>query len=144
MPANVSENMRPTVMAGLAKLAELVKKYLEATLGLTTFEFATRYLTREGPLPGFVAGYSKIHHDEHRHIAYGTWFLRQAVAETPEMGDVVRQTLRELLPAVAEALTPPAGADASALGASAEELRSFALDGLARRLNIIGVPLQTL
>jgi hypothetical protein len=30
------------------------------------------------------------------------------------------------------------------LGASADELRSFALDGLTRRLNVIGVPLQTL
>ena len=27
MPANVSENIRPTVIAGLAKLAEEVKKY---------------------------------------------------------------------------------------------------------------------
>jgi len=60
------------------------------------------------------------------------------------MGDVVRQTLRELLPAVAETLTPPEGADALVLGASADELRSFALDGLTRRLSIIGVPLQTL
>jgi hypothetical protein len=30
------------------------------------------------------------------------------------------------------------------LGASAEELRGFALDGLTRRLAIIGVPLQSL
>jgi ribonucleoside-diphosphate reductase beta chain len=117
---------------------------LEATLGLTTFKFATRYLDREGLLSGFVAGYDKIHHDEHRHIAYGTWFLRQAVAEDPALGDVVRHTLRDLLPAVADALTPPEGADTAVLGASADELRSFALDGLTRRLNIIGVPLQTL
>ena len=27
MPAKVFENMRPTLMAGLAKLVELVKKY---------------------------------------------------------------------------------------------------------------------
>jgi hypothetical protein len=27
MPANVLENIRPTVIAGLAKLVELVKKY---------------------------------------------------------------------------------------------------------------------
>ena len=27
MPANVFENIRPMVIAGLAKLAELVKKY---------------------------------------------------------------------------------------------------------------------
>lgn len=117
---------------------------LEATLGLTTFEFSTRFLAREGLLPGFVEGYTKIHHDEHRHIGYGIWFLRQAVTEDDGMGDVVRATLRELLPAVAESLTPPAGADASVLGASADDLRAFALDGLTRRLNIIGVPLDTL
>ncbi|HYM56196.1 MAG TPA: hypothetical protein VES97_12610, partial [Solirubrobacteraceae bacterium] len=59
-------------------------------------------------------------------------------------GEVIRGTVRELLPAVAESLTPPEGADASVLGASTEELRGFALDGLARRLSIIGVPIDTL
>ncbi len=117
---------------------------LESTLGLTTFEFSTRFMEREGLLPGFVAGYSKIHHDEHRHIGYGIWFLRQAVAENPAMGDVVRATLRDLLPAVAESLKPPEGADASVLGASTDDLRAFALDGLTRRLKIIGVPLESL
>ncbi len=117
---------------------------LEATLGLTTFEFSMRFMEREGLLPGFVAGYTKIHRDEHRHIGYGIWFLRQAVSENDGMGDVVRESLRELLPAVAESLTPPAGADTSALGASADDLRAFALDGLTRRLKIIGVPLDTL
>jgi ribonucleoside-diphosphate reductase beta chain len=113
---------------------------LEATLGLTTFEFSTRFLEREGLLPGFVAGYTKIHHDEQRHIGYGIWFLRQAVTQDSGMGDVVRRCLRELLPAVAESLTPPAGAEVSVLGASADDLRAFALGGLTRRLKIIGVP----
>lgn len=117
---------------------------LEATLGLTTFEFSTRFMAREALLPGFVEGYTKIHHDEHRHIGYGIWFLRQAVTEDNAVSDVVRGALRELLPAVADALTPPSGADASVLGASADELRAFALDGLTRRLNIIGVPLDSL
>lgn len=117
---------------------------LEATLGLTTFEFSTRFMEREGLLGGFVAGYGKIHHDEHRHIGYGVWFLRAAAARDPAMGDVVRASVRELLPAVAQSLTPPEGADASVLGASAEEIRAFALDGLKRRLEIIGVPLETL
>ena len=115
---------------------------LEATLGLTTFEFTTRFLNREGLLPGFVAGYSKIHHDEQRHIGYGTWFLREAVSENPAMADVVRETLVELLPAAAESLTVPEGTDAGALGASTDELRGFALDGLSRRMKIIGVSLQ--
>jgi ribonucleoside-diphosphate reductase beta chain len=93
-----------------------------------------------------VDGYSRIHHDEHRHIAYGTWFLQAAVAADPARGDDVRAALRALLPAVAESLTPPDrdGADWEALGASAEEIRHFALDGLRRRLSIVGVPLETL
>jgi ribonucleoside-diphosphate reductase beta chain len=134
----------PGDQAAKVAFVTVYHQILEATLGLTTFEFATRYLDREGLLPGFVAGYGKIHHDEHRHIAYGTWFLRQAVAATPAMGEVIRQTLRELLPAVADALSPPEGTDTSVLGASTDELRAFALDGLTRRLNVIGVPLHTL
>jgi ribonucleoside-diphosphate reductase beta chain len=117
---------------------------IEATLGLTTFEFSTRYLEREGLLPGFVAGYTKIHHDEQRHIGYGIWFLRRAVAEDGGMAEVVRRILRGLLPAVAESLTPPEGVDASILGASAGDLRAFAVGGLSRRLNVVGVPLDTL
>jgi ribonucleoside-diphosphate reductase beta chain len=115
---------------------------LEGTLGLTTFEFTTRFMEREGLLPGFVEGYTKIHHDEHRHIGYGTWYLREAIAHYPGMADVVRATMLDLMPAVADSLTPPEGADASVLGASADELRTFALSGLSRRLKLIGVSLD--
>jgi ribonucleoside-diphosphate reductase beta chain len=128
------------------RFVTLYHQILEGTLGLTSFNFVTGYLEREGLLPGFVGGYSKIHHDEQRHIAYGTWYLREAVAEAPELADVVRATLRELLPAVAESLTPPDrdGSDWDALGANAEDIREFAIGGLTRRLNIVGVPLSTL
>ena len=51
-----------------------------------------------GCCPGFVEGYSKIHHDETRHIGYGVWYLRETVREHPETAEVVRATLRELLP----------------------------------------------
>jgi ribonucleoside-diphosphate reductase beta chain len=119
----------------------LYHQVIEGTLGLTTFEFTTRFLERQGLLPGFVAGYTKIHHDEQRHVGYGTWLLREIVAEHPAMADVVRGTMQDMLPAVAESLTPPQGADQALLGASADELRSFALGGLSRRLNIIGAPL---
>ncbi len=119
---------------------------IEGTLGLTAFNFITGYLERSELLGGFVEGYSKIHHDEQRHIAYGTWFLREAVREDPGLGDVVRETLRSVLPAVAEALAPPdrSGTDWVALGAGADEIRDFAISGLSRRLKIVGVPLDTL
>ena len=93
-----------------------------------------------------MAGYGRIHHDEQRHIGYGTWYLREAVRRDPALAEHVRRTLRELLPVVAEALTPPdrQGTDWDALGASADEIRSFALNGLTRRLKIVGVPLSSL
>ena len=118
---------------------------IEGTLGLTAFNFITRFLESSGQLPGFVEGYSKIHHDEQRHIAYGTWFLRDAVSREPALAENVRATLRALLPAVAQALAPPDrdGTDWEALGASSEEIREFALSGLRRRLAIVGVPLDT-
>jgi ribonucleoside-diphosphate reductase beta chain len=131
-----------------AKVAFVTTYHLiiESTLGLTAFRFITAFLEREGLLPGFVDGYSKIHHDEQRHIAYGVWFLREAVRSDDAMADQLRVTLRRLLPAVASALTPPdrEGADWDALGASSEEIRGFALNGLTRRLDIIGVPLSSL
>jgi len=101
---------------------------IEGTLGLTAFNFISGYLERQELLPGFVEGYSKIHHDEQRHIGYGTWFLREAVRADPALADTVRETLRELLPAVADSLTPPdrEGTDWDALGASAQEIRDFA------------------
>jgi ribonucleoside-diphosphate reductase beta chain len=119
---------------------------IEGTLGLTAFNFITRYLERSEQLPGFVEGYSKIHHDEQRHIAYGTWFLREAVRADPELAETIRATLRSLLPAVAQALTPPdrEGTDWEALGAGSDEIHEFAVSGLSRRLKIIGVPLESL
>ena len=79
--------------------------------------------------------------DEARHMQFYARFQDEVVSE-PAL--IAATTLRELLPAVAESLTPPEGAEASGLGASAEELRTFALSGLARRLEIIGVPIETL
>ena len=132
-----------------AAKVEFVTTYhmvIEGTLGLTAFNFITQYLHTQEALPGFVDGYSRIHHDEQRHTGYGVWYLRQAVRADPQLGDRVRQTLRDLLPAIAEALSPPGEEDTDwdALGASADEVRGFALDGLMRRLNIVGVPLSSL
>jgi ribonucleoside-diphosphate reductase beta chain len=135
----------PGDLAAKVRFVTLYHLILEATLGLTTFRFATDYLTREALLPGFVEGYSRIHHDETRHIGYGVWFLRETVGAHPEQADTVRETLRELVPHVAESLKPPGDGDAAnVLGVTEDELRGFALDGLTRRLNIIGVPLETI
>jgi ribonucleoside-diphosphate reductase beta chain len=135
----------PGDLAAKVRFITIYHLILESTLGLTSFRFITDYLRDNDLLPGFVEGYSKIHHDETRHIGYGIWFLRETVRAYPEQADVVRATLRELLPAVAESLKPPGdGASEQLLGVSEDEVRNFALGGLTRRLSIIGVPLETL
>lgn len=52
--------------------------------------------------------------------------------------------MRGLLPAIADALRPPGDGAARVLGASEDDLRAFALDGMTRRLAIIGVPIESL
>ena len=134
----------PSDLAAKVRFVTLYHLVLEATLGLTTFKFATGFLERESLPPGFVQGYLRIYHDETRHIGYGVWFLRETVAAHPETADVLRATLRDLLPAVAESLRPPGNGATSVLGVTEADLRGFALDRMTRRLQIIGVPIETL
>jgi len=137
----------PASLTAKVRFVTLYHLMLEATLGLTSFKFTSDYLSSAGLLPGFVEGYSRIHHDETRHIGYGMWFLRETVRANESTAEVVRQTLRDLLPSVAASLSPPQSGserDFDALGASAEEIRAFAIGGLSRRLNIVGVPIDTL
>lgn len=136
----------PRDLAAKVRFVTIYHLILESTLGLTSFRFITGYLDDQALLPGFVDGYSRIHHDETRHIGYGIWFLRETVRESPGSADVIRETLRDLLPSVADALGggDEGGPDIERLGVGNDEVRQFALDGLTRRLDIIGVPLTSL
>jgi ribonucleoside-diphosphate reductase beta chain len=114
---------------------------IEGTLGLVTSHFLLDFLRGRGELPGFTDGYGRIAADERRHIAYGTWFLREAVAADPALGEAVRRRLLGLLPAVAESVAPPSEGAFDALGIEPGELAAFGLDALNRRLKLIGVSL---
>ena len=136
----------PENLDAKVRFVTLYHLILESTLGLTTYRFVTDFLARESLLAGFAEGYSLIHHDETRHIGYGVWFLRETVRSHPETADSVRAMLRALLPSVAEALRPESsgGSITDRLGVGSDEIRDFALSGLTRRLDIIGVPLSSL
>ena len=114
---------------------------LEGALGLTASHFTLAFLGERERLPGFVDGYSRIAADEQRHIAYGTWFLREAVRADPGMAAVIRSRLQGLLPVVAESIAPPSEGAWDALGLEDGALASFAIQALTRRLAIIGVEL---
>jgi ribonucleoside-diphosphate reductase beta chain len=115
---------------------------LEGTLGIVTSHFLLGLLGERKLLPGFAEGYGLIAADEQRHIAYGTWFLREAVAEDPAMADVIRTRLLDLLPAAAETLSPTDRDFSAALGVEPGELAEYGLGALNRRLALIGAPLH--
>ena len=119
---------------------------IEGTLALTGQQFMTRYYEEEGILPGFVEGFTKIARDEHRHVAYGTWYLKEKAGSDKALAERMRQKLIELLPVAAGVLVPPGvkpGEDWELLGYSATEVNEFAFQALTRRLKAIGVPLTT-
>ena len=115
---------------------------LEGTLGIVTSHFLLDLLRERELLPGFADGYGRIASDEQRHIAYGTWFLREAVREDPAMADVVRARLHDLLPHVAAAVSPPSEGAFDSLGIEEGALAEFGLGALTRRLQLIGAPLD--
>jgi ribonucleoside-diphosphate reductase beta chain len=115
---------------------------IEGTLGITASHFLLDFLAGRDLLPGFADGYGRIASDEQRHIAYGTQFLQQAVADDPRMADVIRARLVDLLPAVAESVSPPSEGAWDVLGVQDGALAAYGLGALTRRLKVIGAPLE--
>jgi len=116
---------------------------IEGTLALTGQNFITDYLEKQGILPGFIEGFKLISQDEHRHVAYGTWFLQQKASD-PALARRVQDRLAELLPIAAGVLVPK-GKDPfsewTLLGYSSTEVNEFAFTALSRRLKVIGIEL---
>jgi ribonucleoside-diphosphate reductase beta chain len=118
---------------------------IEGTLALTGQFFLTDYMERNDILPGWVEGFRLISQDEHRHVAYGTWFLREK-AKDPALKRRIAERIAELIPLAARVLVPP-GADPDSyaiLDYTMEETNTFAFNALHRRLKVIGIDLATL
>ena len=116
---------------------------IEGVLALTGQYFFPRHFEESGTLPGFVEGFDKIARDEHRHVAWGTWYLQKMCAEE-RYAKRVQDKLMELLPVAAEVLVPPGyslGDDYTVFGYTAQEQNEYAFSALSRRLKVIGVGL---
>ncbi|MDX6729706.1 MAG: ribonucleoside-diphosphate reductase beta chain [Baekduia sp.] len=117
---------------------------IEGTLALTGQDTLTRVFEKRGILPGFLEGFRRISQDEHRHVAYGTWFLQQKARESPALASRIQKTLQELIPIAAGVLTPRGfdiGDEYEILGVRSDEVHGFAFQALTRRLKVIGVSL---
>ena len=133
----------PTDVAAKVDFVTIYHMVIEGTLALTGQYFQTDNMERRGILPGHLKAFNLISRDEHRHVAYGTWFLQQK-ARDPELRARIQTKLVETLPAAAGVLVPPQfqlGDDYEYLGYSAQVMNEFAFTALSRRLKVIGVEL---
>ena len=118
---------------------------IEGTLALTGQWFLTDYMERHQILPGWVEGFRRISQDEHRHVAYGTWFLREK-SKDAALRRRIAERLSELIPLASGVLVPP-GADPknyAVLDYTMDETNSYAFSALHRRLKVIGIELSSL
>jgi ribonucleoside-diphosphate reductase beta chain len=133
----------PTDVEAKVDFVTIYHMIIEGTLALTGQFFIQDYLEKQGMLPGCLEGFLKISQDEHRHVAYGTWFLQQKCGD-PALRRRVQDKLQELIPVATNVLVPPGVEDPfnyQLLGYHSSETHQFAFNALSRRLKVIGVSL---
>ena len=131
----------PTNITALVEAVTLYHMVIEGMLALTGQHFIIDFNEREGTLPGFVQGFNLVARDEHRHVAFGARFLRDAVTEDPAHKAAIQRTLEEAMQVADAVLTPPWAEDEDYdfFGVSVDETRDFAAQALTRRLKVIGL-----
>src|SRR4051795_11331229 len=125
-------------------LVEAVTIYhllIEGTIAVSSQHFILSRFEAEGTMPAFVEGFSNVTRDEHRHVAFGVRFLRDAALAGH--GDAIRRAVDELDPTIDDITLPPAedgwADDDELLGATIGERRALTRRELRRRLTAIGI-----
>jgi ribonucleoside-diphosphate reductase beta chain len=134
--------MEPEDTEAMVEAITLYHMVIEGMLALTGQHFIMDYNEREGTLPAFVEGFQNVARDEHRHVAFGSVFLREMAREDERYKEAIQRTLEESLPVADGVLSPPwapEGEDWSMFGYTLAETRQFAGTCLARRLKVIGL-----
>jgi len=135
-------SQEPGDTEALVEAVTLYHMVIEGMLALTGQHFIMDFNEREGTLPAFVEGFGNVARDEHRHVAFGSVFLREKAREDERYKDAIQRALGEALPIAEGVLAPPWAEDTEdfeVFGYSLEETREFAATCLMRRLRVIGL-----
>jgi ribonucleoside-diphosphate reductase beta chain len=134
--------VEPEDSEALVEAVTLYHMVIEGMLALTGQHVMMDHNEREGTLPTFVQGFQKVARDEHRHVAFGSVFLREKAHEDERYKVAIQRTLEESLPVADSVLSPPwapEGDDWELFGYSLADTRKFAATCLMRRLKVIGL-----
>ncbi len=132
----------PEDVETLVEAITIYHMVIEGMLALTGQHFIIDYNEKMGTLPAFVAGFTNVARDEHRHVAFGARFLRDHARADERYREAIQRTLAEVLPAAEGVLRPkwaPEDDTVELFGASVAQSRDFALTALSRRLKVIGL-----
>jgi ribonucleoside-diphosphate reductase beta chain len=130
----------PEDLESLVEAVTIYHMVIEGMLALTGQHFIIDYNETVGTLPGFVEGFNNVARDEHRHVAFGSRFLRDMANADDKYREAIVRTLGESGPVADGVLTPPWYEEGQDLfGVSIDETREFAMKALDRRLKVIGL-----
>src|SRR5436190_13147691 len=122
--------VEPEDREALVEAITIYHMITEGMLALTGQHFIIDFNERAGTLPGFVAGFTNVARDEHRHVAFGARFLRDMARRDPKYGEAIQRTLIEVGPAADGVLKPKwmkgvPDDEQTLFGVSVDETRAF-------------------
>ena len=125
----------------------LTEKYsaaVSASLGVVRERARLVRTMREQGLTdrGFYRGFTAVARDESRHVNFGIKVLQEAVRSDPSRyAPLIQKTLLECLPLISGILEPPDPRYVTDFGHSQDEVVTYAMDSLNKRLRAIGINL---
>jgi ribonucleoside-diphosphate reductase beta chain len=115
---------------------------VEGFLAVTGQTLIRDYMIEHSMYPGFCEGFGLVERDEHRHVAFGVRFLRDAIDEDPRHRETVERVVLDLAPKAAYVFVPPYVKGASefvSYGYTSREIYGFAYRTLKRRMKVLGI-----
>jgi ribonucleoside-diphosphate reductase beta chain len=115
---------------------------VEGFLAVTGQTLIREYMLEHGLYPGFCEGFGLVERDEHRHVAFGVRFLRDAIADDSRHRATVEKVVCELAPRAAYVFAPPYVDDPSdfvSYGYTSAQIYGFAYRTLKRRMKVLGI-----
>ncbi|HET8823159.1 MAG TPA: ribonucleotide-diphosphate reductase subunit beta [Thermoleophilaceae bacterium] len=115
---------------------------VEGFLAVTGQTLIRDYMVEHSMYPGFCEGFGLVERDEHRHVAFGVRFLRDAIREDPRHRETVERVVLDLVPKAAYVFAPPYVADATeyvSYGYTSRQIYGFAYRTLRRRMKVLGI-----
>lgn len=119
---------------------------VEGFLAVTGQTLIRDYLQEHGLYPGFCEGFGLVERDEHRHVAFGVRFLRDAIDQDPRHRATVERVVLDLAPRAALVFVPPYADDASefvSYGYTSRQIYGLAYRTLKRRMKVLGIEIPS-